>query len=57
LPGEGRPVPRGQERIQEAKKHGFTKVIVPHGNRPPKQDSNIEVVLIKKLSELFDHVF
>jgi len=57
LSGEVRPVPSGQERIQEAKKHGFTKVIVPYGNRPPKQDPNIEVVLIKKLSELFDHAF
>src|SRR3989338_8122862 len=34
LSGEIRPVASGQERIREAAKHGFKKVIVPKGNAP-----------------------
>lgn len=57
LSGEVRPVPSGQERVQEAKKHGFTKIILPYGNRPRKADAEVEIVAIKKLSELFDALF
>ena len=34
LAGEIRPVSCGQERLQEAAKHGFKKAIVPKGNCP-----------------------
>src|SRR5690554_885487 len=34
LAGEIRPVPGGQQRLQEAAKHGFRKAIVPRANCP-----------------------
>jgi len=34
LPGEIRPVPNCQERINEAEKHGFKRAIVPFNNMP-----------------------
>ncbi|MEF8833533.1 MAG: DNA repair protein RadA, partial [Halofilum sp. (in: g-proteobacteria)] len=34
LAGEIRPVPNGEERLNEAAKHGFTRAIVPRANAP-----------------------
>ncbi len=36
LAGEVRPAPRGQERLREAAKLGFTQAIVPRANLPRK---------------------
>jgi hypothetical protein len=36
LAGEVRPAPRGQERLREAAKLGFTMAIVPKANAPKK---------------------
>jgi DNA repair protein RadA/Sms len=36
LAGEVRPAPRGQERLKEAAKLGFTVAIVPKANAPKK---------------------
>ena len=57
LSGEVRPVPSGQERIYEAQKHGFKRAIVPHGNRPRNDVQGMEVVAIKKLSDLLEALF
>ena len=57
LSGEVRPVPSGQERILEAKKHGFTKVIIPKGNRPRKELEGIEVVAVSKLTDVLTALF
>ena len=38
LTGEIRPVQEGQERLKEAKKHGFTRAIVPAANAPEKKE-------------------
>jgi DNA repair protein RadA/Sms len=38
LAGEVRPVQRGQERLREAAKLGFTHAIVPAANRPEAGD-------------------
>lgn len=54
LSGEVRPVPSGQERIYEAHKHGFKRAIVPYGNRPRSPLEGMEVILVKKLSELLE---
>ena len=51
LSGEIRPVPYGQERIMEAKKHGFKKAIVPFANTPPEDIPGICVVALKSISE------
>mgnify|MGYP000067035380 FL=1 len=57
LSGEIRPVPSGQERIQEALKHGFKRAIIPYGNKPRQEIEGMNVVLIKKLSDLLTALF
>jgi DNA repair protein RadA/Sms len=57
LSGEVRPVPSGQERIQEALKHGFKRAIVPYGNKPRQSISGMDIVLVKKLPDLLDALF
>jgi DNA repair protein RadA/Sms len=42
LAGEVRPAPRGQERLREAAKLGFTTAIVPKANLPKKNDKTFE---------------
>ena len=53
LSGEIRPVPSGQERLQEARKHGFTRAIVPKGNAP-RGDMGMEVVAVSTLAEAIE---
>mgnify|MGYP000261652916 CR=1 FL=1 len=57
LSGEIRPVPSGQERIQEALKHGFKRAIVPFGNKPRQDIEGMDIVLIKKLPDLLNVLF
>ncbi len=57
LSGEIRPVPSGQERIQEARKHGFKKAIVPYGNKPRNKIEGMDITLVKKLPDLVDTLF
>ncbi|WP_159818668.1 DNA repair protein RadA [Colwellia sp. 20A7] len=54
LSGEIRPVPSGQERINEAAKHGFKRAIVPFNNMPKHAIEGMEVIGIKKLSEALE---
>jgi DNA repair protein RadA/Sms len=55
LAGEIRPVPNGQERLQEAAKHGFKRAIVPQANAPKKgQKTEIEVIPVQRVSEILD---
>ena len=49
LAGEVRPVQRGQERLKEAAKLGFTKAIVPKANAPKQRISGIEVIAVERL--------
>ncbi|MBE9515510.1 MAG: DNA repair protein RadA [Proteobacteria bacterium] len=51
LGGEIRPVQRGEERIQEAAKLGFTRAMVPQANKPRKKIKGIEILLIRRLSD------
>lgn len=51
LAGEIRPVPSGQERLQEAAKHGFTRAIVPKANCPKQAIAGMEIIGVSKLSE------
>tara|TARA_R110001592_G_scaffold86031_5_gene254085 strand:+ start:13147 stop:14508 length:1362 start_codon:yes stop_codon:yes gene_type:complete len=57
LSGEVRPVPSGQERIQEAFKHGFKRALIPVGNKPRQKLEGMEVVLIKTLPDLLEALF
>jgi DNA repair protein RadA/Sms len=56
LSGEIRPVPSGQERLQEARKHGFRRAIVPHGNAPRGDLVGMEVVGVKTLAEALEAI-
>ncbi|MFA0069769.1 DNA repair protein RadA [Vibrio breoganii] len=51
LAGEIRPVPSGQERLNEAFKHGFTKAIVPAANMPKGGITGMQIHAVKNLSE------
>ncbi|MBA2658327.1 MAG: DNA repair protein RadA [Nitrosospira sp.] len=51
LAGEVRPVQRGQERLKEAAKLGFTQAIVPKANKPRQAFSGIEVIGVERVEE------
>ena len=52
LTGEIRPVPSGQERIREAFKQGFRRVIVPAANAPGTIQGEGEIVALRQVPEL-----
>ena len=54
LSGEIRPVPSGQERIREALKHGFQTIVVPWANRPREEIKEVQIIAVKRLSEVLD---
>jgi len=54
LGGEIRPVPNGQERLNEAAKHGFKRAIVPAANQPKRPIAGMEVVAVSKLAEALE---
>ncbi|WP_448548272.1 DNA repair protein RadA [Thalassotalea fusca] len=56
LSGEIRPVTSGQERINEAAKHGFKRAIVPFNNQPKDKIEGMEVIGVKKLSDALDAI-
>ena len=56
LAGEVRPVQRGQERLKEAAKLGFTKAIVPKANAPKQPIKGIEVIGVERLEEALNHL-
>jgi DNA repair protein RadA/Sms len=51
LAGEIRPVQRGQERIREAAKLGFTTVLVPSANKPRQGIDHVTVVAVNRVDE------
>jgi DNA repair protein RadA/Sms len=51
LTGEVRPVQRGEERLREAHRLGFTKAIVPLRCVPKKPLAGMEVVGVRSLAE------
>jgi DNA repair protein RadA/Sms len=56
LTGEVRPVQRGQERLREAAKLGFTHAIVPRGNKPKQKIEGLEIVAVERLVEAVDYL-
>jgi len=54
LAGEVRPVQRGQERLREAAKLGFTKAVVPSANRPKQPIEGLEIIAVDRLVEAVD---
>lgn len=54
LAGEVRPVQRGQERLKEAAKLGFTHAIVPKANRPRQPIEGMTVTAVDRLADAVD---
>jgi len=57
LAGEIRPAPRGQERLREAAKLGFSRALIPRGNAPKGQSKvyeGLEIVAIDRLSDALE---
>jgi DNA repair protein RadA/Sms len=51
LAGEIRPAPRGQERLKEAAKLGFTRAMIPEANRPRQTIAGMEVIAVSRVEE------
>ncbi len=51
LAGEIRPAPRGQERLKEAAKLGFTHAMVPKANVPRQPIKGIEVIALERVDQ------
>lgn len=54
LAGEVRPVQRGQERLREAAKLGFTHAIIPHANAPKQNNTGIEIMAVERIEQAVD---
>ncbi len=51
LAGEVRPVQRGQERLREAAKLGFTQAMIPKANKPKQPIAGLEVFAVDRIEE------
>ena len=51
LAGEIRPAPRGQERLKEAAKLGFTRALIPEANRPRQAIAGLEVIAVRRVED------
>ena len=56
LAGEIRPAPRGQERLREAAKLGFTHAMVPRANLPKAPIKGIEVIAVDRVEPAIDQM-
>jgi len=51
LAGEVRPAPRGQERLKEAAKLGFSVAVVPKANAPKKPIAGLTIHAVERIDE------
>jgi DNA repair protein RadA/Sms len=51
LAGEIRPAPRGQERLKEAAKLGFTHALIPAANKPRQAIEGMEVIAVRRVDD------
>jgi DNA repair protein RadA/Sms len=56
LAGEIRPAPRGQERIREAAKLGFTRAMIPEANTPKQPIPGMEVIAVRRVEEAVERL-
>ena len=57
LAGEIRPVPSGEDRVREAAKHGFRRILLPAANKPRKSVPGVEIVPVKRLADVLQAAF
>jgi DNA repair protein RadA/Sms len=51
LAGEIRPVQRGQERLREAAKLGFSRAVIPAANKPRQAIDGIAIVAVDRIDQ------
>jgi len=56
LAGEIRPAPRGQERLKEAAKLGFSVALVPKSNLPKQPIEGLQVIGVERIDEAMNRV-
>jgi len=56
LAGEVRPAPRGQERLKEAAKLGFSVAVVPKANAPKKPIEGMTIHAVERIEEAMEAV-
>lgn len=56
LAGEIRPAPRGQERLKEAAKLGFTRALIPEANKPKQVIGGMEIIAVSRVEEAVAHL-
>lgn len=57
LSGEIRTVQKGQDRIREAAKLGFERIIIPKANKPKENITNIEIITVNNLNDAVTYCF
>jgi DNA repair protein RadA/Sms len=56
LAGEVRPAPRGQERLKEAAKLGFSVALVPKANAPKKAVEGLTIHAVERVEQAIEIV-
>ena len=56
LAGEVRPVQRGQERLKEAAKLGFTHALIPEANKPKQAITGLQVIAVRRVADAVAHM-
>ncbi len=56
LAGEIRPAPRGQERLKEAAKLGFTRALIPEANKPKQAIGGMEIIAVRRVEEAVERL-
>ena len=56
LAGEIRPAPRGQERLKEAVKLGFTTALIPKSNMTRQGVKGLEIIGVERIEEAFARI-
>ena len=56
LAGEIRPAPRGQDRLREAVKLGFSIALIPKSNAPKQPLEGLTVIGVERIDEAFDRI-
>ncbi|NGZ83858.1 DNA repair protein RadA [Duganella aceris] len=54
LAGEIRPAPRGQERLREAAKLGFSTAMIPSANAPKQPIEGMTIIAVDRIDDAFN---
>ena len=56
LAGEIRPAPRGQERLREAAKLGFSIAMIPKSNAPKQAIEGLTIIAVERIDEALEKI-